>query len=206
MEGGSALPLVRLHLKRDEPDSAAAVARLALANHRCPDATEFEALLDQIAAPPPGWADALAMVAAAPSLGRWRSLIQWAPPDRLYHWHREAVRRLRVLGVDGDVLFTCACNTGLTSDTIAMVQEGCVSPAAILKRAEVAGAAKGTYLGLAAEATFLTGDMLGAVRLLRASIAHENDWCTALPHVWFIRENATAEQKLLLDRAGIPAV
>jgi len=42
------------------------------------------------------------------------------------------------------------------------------------------------------------------VRLLRESLAHENEWCTALPHVCFIRERATDEQKNVLDRAGIP--
>jgi hypothetical protein len=57
---------------------------------------------------------------------------------------------------------------------------------------------------LAAEAAFLAGDMLGAVRLLRESLANENEWCSALPHVIFIRERATDEQKNLLDRAGIP--
>jgi hypothetical protein len=42
------------------------------------------------------------------------------------------------------------------------------------------------------------------VRLLRESLAHENEWCTALPHVFFIRKRALPDQKELLDRAGIP--
>lgn len=74
----------------------------------------------------------------------------------------------------------------------------------IVERAARSGSARTTYFGLAAEAAFLAGDMLGTVRLLRESLAHENEWCTALQHVCFIRERASPEQKALLDRAGIP--
>jgi hypothetical protein len=48
--------------------------------------------------------------------------------------------------------------------------------------------------------------MLGTVRLLREPIAHENDWCSVLPHVYFIRERASPEQLDMLDRAAIPRV
>jgi hypothetical protein len=64
--------------------------------------------------------------------------------------------------------------------------------------------AKTAYLGLAAEAAFLAGDMIGTVRLLRQSIAHEGEWCSALPHIFFIRERASPDQVDLLDRAAIP--
>jgi hypothetical protein len=84
------------------------------------------------------------------------------------------------------------------------VEDGCVAVATIVERAARSGGARATYIGLAAEAAFLAGDMLGTVRLLRESLACENEWCSALPHVCFIRERATDDQKYLLDRAGIP--
>jgi hypothetical protein len=130
--------------------------------------------------------------------------MRFAPPEYLYQRTRDAIRRLRKLGVDGDSLFRCASEFGLTPDLIELVEDGCVAVATIVERAARSGGARTTYIGLAAEAAFLAGDMLGTVRLLRESLAHENEWCTALPHVCFIRERATDEQKNLLDRAGIP--
>ena len=204
LKGGSALPVVTLLLSRDAKVQAAAVARLALARPGCPDAEELEAALARVAAAPPGWGDALAGFASAPSPEAWRELMRFAPPEYLYQRTRDAIRRLRKLGVDGDSLFRCAGEFGLTPDLIELVEDGCVAVGTIVERAARSGGAKATYFGLAAEAAFLAGDMVGTVRLLRQSIAHENEWCSALPHVIFIRERATDEQKNLLDRAGIP--
>jgi hypothetical protein len=204
LNGGSALPVVTLLLSRDAKVQAAAVARLALARADCPDAEELEAALARVAAAPPGWGEALAGFASAPSPEAWRELMRFAPPEYLYQRTRDAIRRLRKLGVDGDSLFRCASEFGLTPDLIELVEGGCVAVGTIVERAERSGSARTTYVGLAAEAAFLAGDMLGAVRLLRESLANENEWCSALPHVIFIRERATDEQKNLLDRAGIP--
>ena len=150
------------------------------------------------------WTESLAEFARSPSLERWHELMRFVPLQYAYQRQREAVRRLRSLGVDGDVLFRCASEYGLTPDLIDLVEDGCVAVSTIVERAARSGGAKATYFGLAAEAAFLAGDMVGTVRLLRQSIAHENEWCTALPHVLFIRERAKDEQKHLLDRAGIP--
>ena len=204
LNGGSALPVVTLFLSRDANVQAAVVARLALARPACPDAEELEAALARVAAAPPGWGKALAGFASAPSPEAWRELMRFVPSQYAYQRQREAVRRLRSLGVDGDMLFRCASEYGLTPDLIELVEDGCVAVSTIVERATRSGGAKATYLGLAAEAAFLAGDMLGTVRLLRESLAHENEWCTALPHVCFIRERATDEQKNLLDRGGIP--
>ena len=204
LNGGSALPVVTLLLSRDAKVQAAVVARLALARPGCPDAEELEAALTRVAAAPPGWGEALAGFASAPSPEAWRELMRFVPSQYAYQRQREAVRRLRSLGVDGDMLFRCASEYGLTPDLIELVEDGCVAVSTIVERATRSGGAKATYLGLAAEAAFLAGDMLGTVRLLRESLAHENEWCTALPHVCFIRERATDEQKNLLDRGGIP--
>jgi hypothetical protein len=203
LNGDSALPVVTLLVSRGKEAEAAAVARLALARPGCPDAADLEAILDRLAASPAGWAESLAEFARSPSLERWRELMRFVPSQYVYQRQRVAVRRLRSLGVDGDMLFRCASEYGLTPDLIELVEDGCVAVSTIVERAARSGGAKATYLGLAAEAAFLAGDMVGTVRLLRQSIAHENEWCIALPHVIFIRERSTDEQKSLLDRAGI---
>jgi len=204
LNGGSALPVVTLLLSRDAKVQAAAVARLALARPDCPDAGELEAALARVAAAPPGWGEALAGFASAPSPEAWRELMRFAPPEYIYQRTRDAIRRLRKLGVDGDSLFRCASEFGLTPDLIELVEDGCVAVETIVERAARSGDARTTYIGLAAEAAFLAGDMVGTVRLLRESIACENAWCSALPHVVFIRERASSDQKDLLDRAGLP--
>jgi hypothetical protein len=204
LNGDSALPVVTLLASRGAKTEAAAVARLALARPGCPDAAELEAILDRLAASPVGWTESLAEFARSPSPERWRELMRFVPSQYAYQRQREAVRRLRSLGVDGDMLFRCASEYGLTPDLIELVEDGCVAVSTIVERATRSGGAKATYLGLAAEAAFLAGDMVGTVRLLRQSIAHENEWCTALPHVFFIRERASPDQKEMLDRASIP--
>ncbi len=170
----------------------------------CPDAEELEAALARVAAAPPKWGEALAGFASTPSPEAWRELMRFTPPEYIYQRTRDAIRRLRKLGVDGDSLFRCASEYGLTPDLIELVEDGCVSVTTIVERANRAAGAKATYFGLAAVAAFLAGDMLGTARLLRESMAHENEWCSALPHIHFVRERATDEQKDVLDRAGIP--
>lgn len=201
--GGSALPLVRRHLERGDVDAAGAVARLALSRPDCADAAGIEALLAQLDGAPDDWDATLRDFAAAPSVERWREIIRFVPDDLLYQRLRNSVRRLRQLGTDPDILFLCACETGLTPDAIALVEEGHVRAEVIEQRARKAGGARATYLGLAATAAFLARDAVGAIRLLREAAAHESELCSALPHIWFIRDRATAEENELLDRAGI---
>lgn len=204
LNGGSALPVVELMALRDGKVEAAAVARLALAKPDCPDAEELRSVLAKVASPPAVWEESLAKFAESPSRDAWRELMRFVPPDHAYLRLRDAIGRLRALGVDGDMIFRCASESGMTPDLIELVEQGCVTVKTLLERAAHSGEAKTTYLGLAAEAAFLRGDMLGTVRLLRESIAHENEWCSAEPHVIFIRERAAPGPMDLLDRAGIP--
>lgn len=206
LNGDSALPVVRLLEERGAKVEAAAVARLALARPDCQDGEELEAALSRIAAAPAGWGAALADFAEVPTPEGWRELMRFAPPEYFYQRTRDAIRRLRKLGVDGDSIFRCASEYGMTPDLIGLVEDGCVAVETIVERAARSGAARTTYIGLAAEAAFLSGDMLGTVRLLREAIAYENDWCSVIPHVFFIRERASPEQTDLLDRAGIPRI
>ncbi|HEX8152363.1 MAG TPA: hypothetical protein VF698_04515, partial [Thermoanaerobaculia bacterium] len=180
-------------------------ARLALARPDCQDAAEIREVLDSLDEAPPEWLAALDEFALAPSLTRWRDLMRFVPEDLLYQRIRNSIKRLRDRNVDPDVLFLCACDTGMTPDAIALVEEGLVSVETIVKRSKKAGGAKTTYLGLAAIAAFLRGDMADCIRLLRESIAHQTALVAAFPHIAFIEENATPEQRAALEQAGIKA-
>ena len=206
LNDGSALPLVSLHIARGESLEAGAVARVALEQPDCPDAEEIERLLEQIDEEPEEWIAILRDFAAAPSLERWRDIMRFVPVDLLYQRVRNSIRRLRRLGIDTNMLFLCACETGMTPDAIGLVEDGLVNAEVIERRAEIAAGARSTYLGLAATAAYLAGDIVGAIRYLRQSAACENEHCTPLPHIWFIREHATDEVNALLDQAGIPRV
>jgi hypothetical protein len=206
LEGGSALPVVKLLRSCDAMVEAAAIARLALSRPGCPDAAEIEAELAQLAALPCGYEQALKDFAKNPSFQAWRELMRFVPHEYAYQRLRETVRRLSALVVDGDVLLSCAAPEGLVPELIELVEQGRVSVRALMDQAASGTGARATFLGLAAQAAFLTGDMLGTVRLLRATSACDNDWTIALPHIVFIRERASADQIQLLDRAGIPSV
>lgn len=203
LAGGSALPVVELLALRGAKIEAATFARLALAKPDCPDAVELKSVLAGLSSPPSGWDEALKGFAKAPSPERWSDLVRFIPDDMLYLRIRDLVSRLTQLGLDGDTIFAFASEIGLTPDLIELVELGRVSVKVLEQGAAHAGDAKATYFGLAAEAAFLQGDVLGTVRLLRHSIAHENEWCSALPHVAFIRERATPQQTEILDRSGI---
>ena len=203
--GGSALPLVRLLVARGEGDHAAAIARIALGRAECPDASEIERALDDIDEASDEWREQLAELARDPTVERFEELMRFVPPELIYQRLRNAIRKLKKLGVDPNVLFQCATNIGMTPEAIELVEEGLVEADTILARGR-GSAASATYLGLAAEATYLRGDLVGTVRLLRESIQHESELCSALPHIWFIREQASPEVNAILDRAGIPGV
>jgi hypothetical protein len=204
LAGGSALPVVELMSARGAKVEAATYARFALAKPDCPEAAQLRAVLAGLSSPPTGWDEALAGFARSPSAQRWRDLMRFIPADSLHLRLRDMVGDLRNLGVDGDTIFRFASEVGLTPDLIELVEQGLVSVKVLEERAAHAGGAKTTYFGLAAQAAFLSGDMLGTIRLLRLSLSHENEWCGALPHVAFVRERVLPAQADLLDRAGIP--
>lgn len=203
LDGGSALPLIRLFVERDEADMAAVLARMALGKKPCPDADEIEQFLATLDDAPADWDDRLRELVAEPSLEAWSDLLRFVPDDTLYQRTRNSIRRLRALGLPGRWLFLFSCEYGLNPDAIQLVEEGLVDVATLEERAKRAGDAKTTYLGLAATAAFLAGDVVATIRLLRESAAGENEWCSADPHIRFIRERATPEVLEALDRAGV---
>jgi hypothetical protein len=204
LNGGSALPLVSLLAERGMNVEASAVARVALARPECPDAEKLEKLLDLLSETPEAWLDMLDQFCTKPTLERWREIMLFVPPELIYLRQRSAIRHLRKRGLESNLLFLCACEFGLTPDAIELVEEGFVRPETLIERAERAAGARATYLGLAAEAAYLAGDFLGTVRLLRESLQHESEWCSALPHIAFVRERASPAENEALDRAGIP--
>jgi hypothetical protein len=203
LAGGSALPVVELLASRGAKIEAATFARYALTKPDCPDAEELRAVLAGLSSPPVGWDEALAEFAKSPSAERWNDLMRFIPEELFYLRMRDIVGRLSQLGVDGDTIFTYASEVGLTPDLIELVEQRCVSVKVLEQRAARAGGAKTTYFGLAAQAAFLQGDLLGTVRLLRLSLAQENEWCSVLPHVTFIRDRASPQQTELLERSGV---
>jgi hypothetical protein len=202
---GEPLPLVSLYFERGELDRAAAIARMALVMEPCRDAAQIEEILEKCSAPPDDWRIVLDTFAENPSLERWREVLQFVPDELRYQRHRNGIRYLRKRGVAADLLFLCACDSGLTPEAMELVEEGLVSVEAVLLRADEAGAARGSYVGLAAEAAFLGGDLLATIRLLREAVSLENEWIMAFPHIHFVRGRATPEERDALDRAGIPA-
>jgi hypothetical protein len=201
---GFPLPLVTLNFERGDLDRAAAVARVALGMDDCPDAAKIEEILERCSEPPDEWKLVLDDFAASPSLERWRELMQFVPEDLRYQRHRYGIRYLKKRGVEPNLLFLCACYLSITPEAIELVEDGLVSVETLLTRANEAGEARGAYIGLAAAAAFLSGDLIGTIRLLREAMSLENEWISALPHIWFVWERATATQRDALDRAGIP--
>ena len=176
-----------------------------LARDNCLDAEEIEQCLDDIDEAPDEWRAQLEAMAAAPSVERFEELMRFVPPELIYQRLRNALRKLRKLDVDANVLFQCATNIGMVPEAIELVEEGLVEPETILARG-AQSPARTTYLGLAAEATYLRGDIVSTIRYLRESVQHQTDLCSALPHIWFIREQASPEVNAILDRAGIPGL
>jgi hypothetical protein len=201
---GVPLPLVQRHFDRGELNDAATIARLALACYDSPDADAIEEILDACSAPPDDWKELLDEFVAAPSLERWKDLMRFVPEDVFYQRQRNSIRYLTKRGVDPNLVFLCACAAGITPDAIELVEKGLVSADTIVDRANDAGPARGAYIGLAAQAAYVAGDLVGTIRLLREAMANENEWISAMPHVWFIRERASDAEHEALDRAGIP--
>lgn len=205
LSGGSALPLLRLLIARGEGDHAAAIARIALGRPECNDTPEIERLLDEIDEAPDDWRAQLAELAADPSVERFEELMRFVPPELIYQRLRNALRKLRQFEIDANILFQCATNLGMTPEAIELVEEGLVEPEIIVERG-ADSPARATYFGLAAEATYLRGDIVSTIRYLRDSVRFETELCSALPHIWFIREQASDEVNAILDRAGIPGL
>jgi len=203
LDGGSPMPFVELLASLGARVEAATYARAALARPDCKDADALKALLTSLSSPPAGWIESVDAFVQDPSAETWDALVRFIPLDSLYLRMRDLVSQLRARGMDGDTIFRYAGQSVLFPDLIELVEDGQVSVKVLEERAALARGAKTTYFGLAAEAAFLAGDMLGTVRLLRLSLAHENADVGAFPHVEFVLSRATKDQAEILSKAGI---
>lgn len=204
LNGGPPFPLIRMLVEANQPAKAAAVARLVLSKPDCPDQREIEALLDQLDRAPAGWDEALQELASNPTLAGWEGLMRFNPGDLTHNRQRNALRKLSGYGVDPNLLFRFATQLGITPEAIGLVEEGLVTVETILARNEESTGAQAFFLGLAAEAAFLRGDMIGTIRFLKQAYSRENEWCAPEFAVFFVRERASEEQQAALDNAGIP--
>lgn len=204
LNGGPALPLIQMLVEAEHLVEAAAIARLVLSKPDYPDRREIEAVLDMLDRAPAGWDEALQELARNPTLEGWEALMRFNPGELAYNRQRNALRKLRGYGVDANLLFRFATQLGITPEAIELVEGGFVTPETIIARNEESKGAQAFFLGLAAEAVFLRGDMVGTIRYLRQAYSRENEWCAPDFAVFFIRERASEEQKTLLDNAGIP--
>jgi hypothetical protein len=118
---------------------------------------------------------------------------------------RNALRFLIDIGVDGDILFQCATDAGVTPDAIELVEKGLVAPSTVVARSNRGSpVARGPWLGLAARAALARGDKLGTARWLRAAYACAHPSFPPDLDMREIRGAADAELHAMLDRAGIP--
>jgi len=65
--------------------------------------------------------------------------MRFVPPELSYQRLRNSIRRLRQMGVDGNMLFLCACEMGMTPDAIGLVEDGLVDADVIVDRASRSG-------------------------------------------------------------------
>jgi hypothetical protein len=204
LDGEPPLPYIQLLVEADRFVEATATARLVLADPYRPGRRDIEAFLEQIDKPPVGWKRALHELARNPTLEGWDALMRFSPGKLAYNRQRNALRQLKAFGADPNWLFRFATHRGITPEAIELVEEGLVTPETILARNAKSRGVQAFFLGLAAESTFLRGDLVGTIRLLREAYCREDDLCSPGFSVVFIRERASDEQNAWLDNARIP--
>jgi hypothetical protein len=195
--GGPAVELLELAC---DDDRCAHMARSMLGSPYIKDKDWVQAVFDRAVGLPLTWRDALAELARAPSIEKWDEVMRFAPPEREYHWARDAIARLDELGVDGDWLFKFATRLGTIPDAYRLCEEGWVSPEVVAARGE-GSPIQGSWLALAAISAHARGDDLGCVRYVRAARACEE--CPEIRDIWLERLRDSASESLLglLDAA-----
>lgn len=201
MEGGSAVPFVEKLIETGDRDQAIVVARGALENASAEDEARLVVLIEELVDWPPDWDAALEELSRDPSLERWRAMYRFASEASCYDWIRHALHKLRRMGIDPLVLFRFASTDAVLPDAVGYVEEGLVPPAVLIDCANEPGAATAIWLGLAAQATFLLGDHVGTIRLLREAEAAEDG--TSIPDfslLWLLARTDNDELREVLER------
>jgi hypothetical protein len=134
----------------------------------------------------------------------WDALFRFTPHELAHERKRHTLDLLVRLGTDRNTVFRFAARGEISSDAIALAEEGHVEVAVIEARAdESTPAGRPLWLGIAARAACVRGDRLGVVRLLRAALALAPAGALELD-LSFVWENADEELRAMLDRASIP--
>lgn len=205
INGGSALPAVRMMIENGYGFEAACTANVAM---KRPDCDEREALLDiigEVANTSDEWVEALREFARAPSEERWDELFRFAPEDVFYQRLRHTIAILMALRCDADILFRCAFKNGMTSDAFDVARSGLVDPQTIVARGD-GSPARSAWLGLAALAAFARGDRWNTIGYLREACLDEETAFLAWASISEIRQDADEELIAQLDALDIPDV
>lgn len=176
--GDDAVEFIEGLLEADEPKKAAWACRAMLSDEALSDdkRRQVESLLEDSMENPVNWKEAVLEWAEDPSLESWRELMQFVDLDDLYDRQRDAYAYLRTTDVDGDLLFRCLAESGMTPDIQELVDSGEVSPEVVGERAAKApDTANGSWLALAARAAFARDDELGVIRWLKRAYNSDTD-------------------------------
>ena len=203
LRGGSALPLMRFHVERDQKEKAIIVGRTALSDPDCADAEEVAALLSTLESTPAGWDAAIDGFVADPSSERWENILRFAPPDLAHAWLRRAYRDAIARGCDPNALVRFGSQSGVTPDVMELVDQGGVDPETLIERANQPGAARSFWLGLAAQAAYLHGNKFRAVSLLREAKSCADDLSFPLYSILFLQEREDPELEQMMQSAGV---
>jgi hypothetical protein len=201
--GDSIMPAVRRLMELGDMDRAGATARLALVYPDCKEREELHEVLREISSVPAGWAESIAAYCEEPTEERWEAMLRFVPLDNLYNTVRTLLPELMRRGCDGDLLFTHASRVGKTPDLFTLAESGTVSPETIERRGD-GSPARGTWLGLAAQAAFARGDRFATVRYLREACRDEEQAQFAWGSIFDIREQADDDLNAQLDKVGVP--
>ena len=205
INGGSALPAVRLMMDNGYEFEAACTANVALHRPECNEREELLAVIGEAANTSDAWIDALRDFARKPSEKRWEELFRFTNEDVFYQRLRHTIAILMALECDGDILFRCAFKYGVTSDAYDLVRSGKVDPKTCVARGE-GSRARSTWLGLAALAAFSRGDRWNTIAYLREACKDEETAVLAWASISEIRQEADDELKAQLDALDIPNV
>jgi len=205
INGGSALPAVRLMMDNGYEFEAACTANVALHRPECNERDALLAVIGEAAKTSDAWIDALRDFARNPSEERWEELFRFADEDVFYQRLRHTIAILMALDCDGDILFRCATKHGMTSDVYDIARSGKVDPKTIVARGE-GSRARSVWLGLAALAAFSRGDRWNTMAYLREACKDEKTAFLAWASISEIRQEADDELKAQLDALDIPDV
>jgi len=116
INGGSALPAVRMMIENGYGFEAACTANVAMKRPDCDERDALLAVIGEVANTSDEWVGALHDFARNPSEERWDELFRFAPEEVFYQRLRHTIAILLALQCDGDILFRCAFKHGMTSD------------------------------------------------------------------------------------------